>query len=479
MLSNLEFKRQFSRTLRKERGFSFSKMDFAKDFINDKRGNMYPVLSSFGNFTESVENGRYRFFGEENACAVRLLGAHHHYASYEIRARRFEKCGFSFRSSESSIDVLFVNSVEGIFVECGEKRVQASISAGDITALIVTSRIGAFDAYFEVDGYKMLVASFAAPDFHDERRDVLCDTVVGLTVGGKCDISAVESYMDTGVSIADIRPIRYENGEILTECGKVYLTASVRVEEEAYQAVFSWIPGNCDFELVGALFFDTGDGILANDIASTVVYDRMAGLWRLYVPSFSHGHIIAYSEFDGDPRFGESYIDVTLMNKMNDGDDDALWLGKSGDEDPCLIYDTSRKKWKMTLCRKSSLDGKYKYFYFESDKPDCGFLHVSHSESGEETGGSIVNIDGEYCLVVGNGFHLRADYRVYKLPNLSTYKSLKCNFDDGGFRGWGTVIPIKRGTREVYYWLTFDRHCGSDYNWSYGNLYCFLAEKSK
>jgi hypothetical protein len=24
-----------------------------------------------------------------------------------------------------------------------------------------------------------------------------------------------------------------------------------------------------------------------------------------------------------------------------------------------------------------------------------------------------------------------------------------------------------------YYWMTFDRHKGSDYNWSYGNLYCF------
>ena len=476
MLSKLEFKRQFSRTLRKERGFSFSKMDFAKDFINDNRGNMYPVLSSFGKFEESVENGRYRFSGEVGSYAVRLLGAHHHYASYEIRARRFDKCGFSFRSPEGSLDVLFLSSADGVSVECDGVHVQTDISAADITALIVTSRIGAFDAYIETDGYKRLAATFAAPDFHDERREVLCDTVAGLIVGGECDISAVESYMDTGVSIADIRPIRYENGEILTECGKVYLTASVRVEEEAYQAVFSWIPGNCDFELVGALFFDTGDGILANDIASTVVFDRMAGLWRLYVPSFSHGHIIAYSEFDADPRFGESYIDVSLMEKMKDGQDDTLWLGKSGDEDPGLIYDSARKVWKMTICRKSSIDGKYKYFYFESEKPDEGFVHLAHTESGEETGGSIVNIDGEYYLVVGNGFNLRADYRVYKLPDLSSYESLKCNFDDGGFRGWGTVMPIKRGTRRILYWLTFDRHLGSEYNWSYGNLYCFASE---
>ena len=49
------------------------------------------------------------------------------------------------------------------------------------------------------------------------------------------------------------------------------------------------------------------------------------------------------------------------------------------------------------------------------------------------------------------------------------------NYPDGGFRGWGTVVPIKLGSRNRYFWLTFDRHNGSNYNWSYGNLYCFEA----
>ena len=172
MLSGIEFKRLFSLSMRKERGFSFSKMSFSKDFINDRRGNLYPVLDSVGEFSESVENGRYRFSGEVGSYAVRLLGAHHHYASYEIRARRFDKCGFSFRSPESSIDVLFVNSAEGVFAEYEGKCVQTGISAVDITALIVTSRIGAFDVYIETDGYKKLAATFAAPDFQDRKSVV-------------------------------------------------------------------------------------------------------------------------------------------------------------------------------------------------------------------------------------------------------------------------------------------------------------------
>lgn len=41
--------------------------------------------------------------------------------------------------------------------------------------------------------------------------------------------------------------------------------------------------------------------------------------------------------------------------------------------------------------------------------------------------------------------------------------------------GWGCVIPIRQGSRMRCYWLTFDRHRGSDYTWSYGNLYGFEA----
>ena len=52
----------------------------------------------------------------------------------------------------------------------------------------------------------------------------------------------------------------------------------------------------------------------------------------------------------------------------------------------------------------------------------------------------------------------------------------KFDYPDGGFRGWGTLMPVKLGSRMRYFWLTFDRHRGSDYNWSYGNLYCFEAK---
>ena len=72
----------------------------------------------------------------------------------------------------------------------------------------------------------------------------------------------------------------------------------------------------------------------------------------------------------------------------------------------------------------------------------------------------------------GNGFQKRANYRIYTKDGMITPQF---DFDDGGFRGWGTIIPVELGSRTRYFWLTFDRHNGSDFPWSYGNWYCFEA----
>jgi hypothetical protein len=65
---------------------------------------------------------------------------------------------------------------------------------------------------------------------------------------------------------------------------------------------------------------------------------------------------------------------------------------------------------------------------------------------------------------------------VYDLHDLSKVDYIRCDFDDGGFRGWGTVIPVPCGNRTKYMWMTFDRHGGSSYNWSYGNIYVYESD---
>ena len=62
--------------------------------------------------------------------------------------------------------------------------------------------------------------------------------------------------------------------------------------------------------------------------------------------------------------------------------------------------------------------------------------------------------------------------RIYTEEGMAT---AHFDYPDGGFRGWGTLIPVTMGTRTRYFWLTFDRHNASAFRWSYGNLYCFEA----
>ena len=131
----------------------------------------------------------------------------------------------------------------------------------------------------------------------------------------------------------------------------------------------------------------------------------------------------------------------------------------------------------MTICRlMDTPEGKkYRYVLYKSADPFTGYEYVTNSVSGEETGGSLIPWDGGLTFVCGSDFNKRAQYHVYALPDYQNWKPLQPDFDDGGFRGWGTVIPIGMGSRTRVFWLTFDRSLGSSYNWSYGNLYCFEA----
>ena len=177
-----------------------------------------------------------------------------------------------------------------------------------------------------------------------------------------------------------------------------------------------------------------------------------------------------HAAFDGDVRYGVNVVDITLMEC---GTEEERWCfkGFAHDEDPDFFYDAAQGRWYMAICRSDPENGgKYRYAFFTSDQPFDGYTLIGRGKPGEETGGSFVRIGGKTHFVCGNGFSLTSNYRIYDEDGMS---EAKFNFPDGGFRGWGTVIPVKQGTRMRYYWLTFDRHRGSDYNWSYGNFYCF------
>ena len=160
------------------------------------------------------------------------------------------------------------------------------------------------------------------------------------------------------------------------------------------------------------------------------------------------------------------------MEKAKETSDITAFLGFKGDEDPDIIYDEERDRWILAICRVEPKTESYVYIFFESDNPFTGYRYIGRGEKGAETGGSFVRVNGEIFFVCGNDFEKKSEYRIYSKDGM---RIAKFNYPDGGFRGWGTVVPVKLGSRTRYFRLTFDRHNGSAYNWSYGNLYCFEA----
>lgn len=493
-ISKLMFKRRFAVNFYKNLRLNLGRMCFANDFVNSTRGDMYPIIEKNGEISETVSCGKYTVIGKENSRISRFVGGYFPYASYEMEIEKNSgKAGFEFAGKNAKILIVYdapENAVK--FYANGEyisEHLLPDFPSG--SKFEVSCRVNKFDVYTKApsDTYHSYLCTFthecfANMNFEDNFKNTsACVTYESDKSESSLTLTDVCFYLDSGIATADIRPIRYENGDVLTEDGKVFLTVTLRLQEEMYQGVLMWLPGTTDFSLCGAIFYDVGDGIWGNDVAATVVFNRKTNMWNVWYCSFSHNHILAHCECDGDVRYGVNVLDTKLMKRLPEGADDKVFLGKEGDEDPNFIYDEVNKKWYMTVCRLASDGSGYKYFLFEteSENPFEGWKYITNSTSGEETGGSMVKLGDDFIFACGNSFLKRANYRVYKLPDLQNFSEMSFDYDDGGFRGWGTIIPVKKGTRTVYYHLTFDRFLGSDvgYNWSYGNIYCFEGYESK
>ena len=466
-----EFKRKFSLSMYKNLKIKLGEMSLSKDFVNDRRGDLYPVTQKSPDCVECVENNYYVIKG---GAVKRLFCQFFPFATYEMTFSYVNgEVGFCFQLPESEARI-FTNGNQVRYSCAGRLEISdVPELVGSSFTLIVSCRPGAFDVYFKNNGKPEFLCTFYEEAFKNSNQySMFSNGYVFLFATESATIRQVLSYIDNGISIADIRPIKYENGEPMLEHGKVYFTVSVRMQEGAFQGVFSWIPGTAEFNMTGALFYDAGDGWWRNYVAPVILYHRSEKQWYVWVSSFEHEHILAHAAFDGDPRFGVNVVDVTLMKKASDTSNITAFAGFKGDEDPDLLFDEENNRWLLAICRIDPKTKSYVYVFFESKEPFYHYTYIGRGKDGAETGGSFVRINGELFFVCGNDFKATSEYRVYSKNGM---QMASFHYPDGGFRGWGTVVPIKLGSRTRYFWLTFDRHNGSDYNWSYGNLYCFEA----
>ncbi|MBR5311274.1 MAG: hypothetical protein IKU40_00135 [Clostridia bacterium] len=531
---DMKFRRKFSVNPYKTLQMKLGEMSFSKDWLNTSRGDPYPVVGQDGEgtLTETTGNGRFavRNFSRRSADEARLLGQHFPYATYELVLHTLDHASAGFLISampgdrsaytEENTPVLRVSLVRvpgRNTVRIAYELTVGGVSRGEVTeereypyvpgmSLILTCRGRFFDVYLRDDKRPVSRLTLDLPEFSEIiRHGTFVNAIAAhwyrCAPNGSFTADEVKFYLDAGVSHADMKTIRYEDGTPIMSDGKLFLTLSSRLEAGGFQSVISWNPSTAEFRMEGAIFFDCGDDRWCSDVASSVIFNRYTNEWYIWACSFSHGHILCHGTSIADLRYGINVIDAELMptETLESADastdslaaqagasagstaalsDDTLWLAKSGDEDPDFVYDRETGKWYMMICRGVRENGgtHYRYFLYESDEPFSGYRYVDKTLTGSNTGGSIVRVGGKLQFVCGSNFDKRACYHVYDLHDLSKVDYIRCDFDDGGFRGWGTVIPVPCGNRTKYMWMTFDRHGGSSYNWSYGNIYVYESD---
>jgi hypothetical protein len=315
------------------------------------------------------------------------------------------------------------------------------------------------------------------------RQEVVQNTTFNLisNLKGRVRVNRVAAYLSPGIGQADIRPVSYEDLSPCLEDGRLWFTFSCRGLDtpQSVQGVLSVNPSVFDLRFEGMIVFDHGDGLLRNDYAAHLFFDRTAHEWRAYACDFggsahhegrAHtGLITATSQHD--PRRGFSVMQAARVEPES---------VEGRNEDPCLFYDTDAGKWR--LLTSAFVKGNIAARLYESDTWNGRFTPLTPPIEQNATGTSLQKIDGKvYAFMGGHG-----NLRVHAYPGLEELGELKLHLQPHwpkpAGRIWASVVPLPEGYPHRYVLLTMDR---PNYpgvkgpNWSYGSLYFYGASECK
>ncbi len=288
---------------------------------------------------------------------------------------------------------------------------------------------------------------------------------------GAVSINMVEAAITTGVGLADIRAITYENGDPLLDQGRLWYTMSIRGRALPHhvQGVFSMNPTVFDLKLEGIIVFDRGDDLLRNEIASHIFYDRDQQTWRGLTTGFSayafpdkeKKQLLAV-ESKRDPRFGFSVMKASPFGIVGDI------------EDPHILWDEDVNKWRILTCENHE---GYKAVVLESVDWNKNYQRIAGPTEHNSTGTSIQKIgDTRYCF---SGSSEREIF-IYTYPDLHEVGTLRMDLppwnESVGTRVWPNVVQLPDGYPFKYVALMMDRYNYPGLqgpNWSYGALYLY------
>lgn len=419
--------------------------------------------------------------GGRAAKSTIRVGAFHPYLCYEVEFGEIghdERVGLSFYANDGSgsINVTYcMGSISATHNAPGTKPVvlgRKTISTREDIRLRVQYTGARFHVfYLRYDGIAELLFSITA----DMRSTSSCIThsfgvYTELPAGEMVTLRHASASLTCGTGQADPQIVQRRDGTPVIVDGRLFVCMTTRGFEEipdSYQGVYSIGLDAYDLKLEGALFFGENDGIMHGYHATKLVLDEESGGWDVITVTHGGSHTLAWAHSNADLLHGIHYLECEelMFPQCN-----TLGHGYHT-EDPDFFFDAEAGRWRLAYC--SVLDGTYRTVLSESDSWNGPYREIARAQTASNTGIRITSVGGRrYVLSGGSG----TTFYIYEYPTLSETGTFKQLYENGGFRGWATIVPIPYGNYERYLWITFDRGAATG-RYSYGSLYFYLGDK--
>jgi len=458
---------------------------------------MYPPVGEQVNNPQiAIEGSRLKISAQKAATSTRWVGGFNPFATYDVAVHRFTgsgETGIMFRDAdaENRITVSLVaengtyRSIHCVVVKTGKEAESADFKLpeelpGDepIRLRVQMLAVGA-NFFVELNERSTLIGRMDFVKYFDLRRKDLMRRFefclhAKLEAVSSVDVDEASAYLSPGIGQADLRVVTFEDGTTFFKNERLWILMSVRGGglPHPMQGVFSLNPSVFDIRFEGIILYDRGDGLLRNDLASNIFYDRKHNEWR--------GFTVGFSSF-GDPG-GKEKKEIWAIQSTKEplkgiSIMHASPVGLVGDyEDPQCIYDAEAKKWRMLLCENYK---GYKAVIREADKWNGTYKLISGPVNVNSTGTQIQKIGEKRYALFGSSD--RKVY-IYTYPDLKPAGELNIHRppwnDKTGTRIWPDVIPLPDGYPAPFIALMMDRlnfpgMKGS--NWTYGAMYLYYA----
>jgi len=442
----------------------------------------------------SIENNTFIIQSKEDTQTGIWLGGFNPFATFTLDINSCKgqgEVGFRFTAEDKKEQfIVTVEFVDTLLIDVKLKVIKNDIDVKSgtiavnlegqekIKGKIILQMLGSgFVLYSQNNGLPKVIGQSDFNHYIDLREKQYVNSfqtqLFVRLVDGSVWINKAHIAHTTGVGLADIRAITYENGEPLLDKGRLWYTMSIRGRALPHhlQGVFSMNPSVFDIKLEGIIVFDRNDGKLRNEIASHLFYDRNDKVWRGTTTGFSayanlkkeKKQLLAI-ESKTDPRFGFSVMKASPFGVVGDI------------EDPHIIFDSEVEKWRILTC--FNIAG-YKAIMMESDHWNKDYKTIAGPVTHDSTGTSIQNVGGQrYCF---SGSEEREIF-IYTYPDLREVGTLKMDLPPwdktSRTRVWPNVVELPEGYPFKYVALMMDRFNYPKMkgpNWSYGALYLYYG----